>query len=128
MFTYNLLDLSTERVESEQPLSSGGNTRLYLILSHDGPGLAKGGTGVITIDGTETARQQIKHTIPFSLANSETFDVGSDTGTGVYDNDDQLAAVPVFWKLKKLTIKLGTSGMTASQQAEAKERAAAMQD
>jgi hypothetical protein len=126
VFTYNLLDLSVERVESKQRLSSGKHTVVF-DFNYDGPGLAKGGTGVITIDGTETARQQIKHTIPFSLASSETFDVGSDTGTGVYDNDYQ----PPFafsGKLKKLTIKLGLSGMTASQQAEAQERAAAMQD
>jgi arylsulfatase A-like enzyme len=126
VFTYNLLDLSTERVESKQPLSSGKHT-VVLDFKYDGPGLAKGGTAVITVDGTESARHQIKQTIPFALESSETFDVGSDTGTGVYDTDYQ----PPFLfngKLNKLSIKLGPSGLSAAEQKQSTEKAAAMSD
>ena len=48
-----------------------------------------GGTGIITVDGAEVGRGTFPHTIPFALEASETFDVGSDTGTGVDDADYQ---------------------------------------
>jgi len=126
VFVYDLLDLARERVESSEVLSPGKHTVIF-DFKYDGPGLAKGGTGVITVDGAETARQQITRTIPFVLEASETFDVGSDTGTGVEDKDYE----PPFsftGKLKKLTIKLGPSGLSPAQQKEAQEKAAAMQD
>ena len=53
------------------------------------PGLGKGGTGTITVDGVEAGSGTFPHTIPFALEASETFDVGSDTGTGVNDADYQ---------------------------------------
>jgi hypothetical protein len=58
-----------------------------------GPGAAKGGTGVLTVDGKELARKTIPHTIPFLMSIDESFDIGSDTRTGV--NDDYKLAVPL---------------------------------
>lgn len=126
VFVYDLLDLGFERVESKYALSAGKHVVIF-DFKYDGPGLAKGGTGVITIDGVETARTQIKRTIPFSLESSETFDVGSDTGTGVADMDYQ-PPFPISGKLNKLTIRLGQSGISPAEQKEAKEKVAAMQD
>ena len=45
--------------------------------------MGKGGTGVLSVDGTEVATRTIPHTIPFILPFDETFDVGVDTRTGV---------------------------------------------
>jgi len=126
VFVYDFLDLSRERVESKQALSPGKHTVTF-DFKYDGPGMAKGGTGVITIDGIETARGQIQRTIPFLFESSETFDVGSDTGTGVADTDYQ-PPFPFSGKLNKLTIKLGPSGISPAQQKEASQKAAAMQD
>ena len=44
---------------------------------------------MIKVDGVEVAIEKLPHTIPFALEASETFDVGSDTGTGVDDADYQ---------------------------------------
>ena len=55
----------------------------------DSQGLGKGGTGTIKIDGVETGSGTFSHTMPFAPESSETFDVGSDTGTGVDDEDYQ---------------------------------------
>jgi hypothetical protein len=52
-------------------------------FKYDGPGAAKGGTGVLTVDGKELARKTIPHTIPFLMAIDESFDIGSDTRTAV---------------------------------------------
>jgi arylsulfatase len=67
--------------------------------------MAKGGTGVLSVDGKQVASKTIPHTIPSIITVDETFDVGIDTRTGVDDNDYQ----PPFrftGKLNKLTIKL----------------------
>ena len=104
MFTYNLLDLARPRVEASAALTPGKH-KLEFALDYDGPGIGKGGTGTITVDGVEAGSVTFPHTIPFALEASETFDVGSDTGTGVNDEDYQ----PPFafnGTLEKLTLKL----------------------
>ena len=61
--------------------------------------------GVLSVDGTEVARQTIPHSVPFAFGVDESFDVGSDTGTSVEDKDYQ----PPFafnGTLNKVTIKL----------------------
>ena len=46
-------------------------------------GIGRGGTGVLKVDGKEVATQKMERTIPLILQWDETFDIGSDTGTGV---------------------------------------------
>ncbi len=77
-----------QRVEGSGSSDAGqaqGRVRLQIRR----PGLGKGGTGTITVDGVEAGSGTFPHTIPFALEASETFDVGSDTGTGVNDADYQ---------------------------------------
>ena len=45
-------------------------------FKYNGPGPGKGGTGVLTVDGKETERKELKHTVPLFFTISETFDVG----------------------------------------------------
>jgi hypothetical protein len=70
------------------------------------PGLGKGGTGTITVDGAPAGSGTFPHTIPFALEASESFDVGSDTGSSVNDADYQ-TPFDFTGKLNLLTIKLG---------------------
>jgi arylsulfatase len=113
VFVYNLLDLARERVEAPQALSPGKHT-IGFDFKYDGPGLAKGGTGTLRVDGADVAQQEFVHTLPFAFEASETFDIGSDTGTGVEDEDYQ----PPFafsGTIDKLTIKLGPTQLTSAQ-------------
>jgi hypothetical protein len=50
-------------------------------------------TGVMTVDGKELARKTIPQTIPFLMPIDESFDIGSDTRTGVND-DYKIPASP----------------------------------
>ena len=75
--------------------------------------MAKGGTGVLSVDGKEVAKKTIPHTIPALLTLDESFDVGVDTRTSVDDKDYQ-APFRFTGKLDKLTIKLGPDQMTAA--------------
>jgi arylsulfatase len=104
VFTYNLVDLERFRWEGKEALAPGKHTIVF-DFKYDGPGVGKGGTGVLKVDGREAATKQIPHTTPALMAIDETFDVGVDTRTPVNDQDYQ---VPFGFtgKLNKLTIQL----------------------
>ena len=109
VFTYNLLGLERFRWEGSQALTPGKHS-IEFDFKYDGPGMAKGGTGVLSVDGKEVAKKTIPHTVPSRFTIDKSFDVGVDTRTGVDDNDYQ----PPFrfnGKLDKLTVKLGPSQM-----------------
>ena len=122
VFTYNLVGLQRFRREGATALTPGKHTIVF-DFKYDGPGPGKGGTGVLSVDGTQVATQTIPHTIPFLMSLDETFDVGVDTRTPVDDNDYQ---VPFRFtgKLDKLTFKLGPEQlMPADQTAQAEAHA-----
>jgi arylsulfatase len=103
VFSYNLSGVEHFRWEGTAALTPGNHTILF-DFQYDGPGFAKGGTGVLSVDGKEVARKTIPHTIPFIVTVDETFDVGVDTRMPVDDSYE-----PPFrftGKLDKLTIKL----------------------
>ena len=58
--------LAQFRWEGQQPLAAGKHTIVF-DFNYDGPGIAKGGTGVLKVDGKEVANQKIPHTIPFLM-------------------------------------------------------------
>ena len=49
-------------------------------FKYDSPGMTKGGTGVMSVDGKEVARKAIPHTVPALFTIDETFDVGVERG------------------------------------------------
>ena len=112
IFVYNLLDL--ERFRWRGPSLSAGKHTVVFDFKYGGPGLGKGGIGVLTVDGNEVDRKTIPHTIPFLMSIDETFDIGSDTRTGVDFSYD----VPFRFTgaIDKLTYKLGPEQLTAEDQ------------
>ena len=105
VFTYNLLALAKFRWEGKDALAPGKH-KLEFDFTYDGPGMGKGGTGVLQVDGKEVSSQAIPHTTPAILTIDETFDIGSDTRTPVDDADYQ---VPFRFsgKIEKVHFKLG---------------------
>lgn len=104
VFTYNLLGLERFRWEGADALTPGKHT-ITFDFTYDGPGMAKGGTGVLSVDGKQVDSKKIPHTIPGLMTIDESFDVGVDTRTSVDDKDYQ----PPFrftGTLEKVTIKL----------------------
>jgi arylsulfatase A-like enzyme len=114
VFNYNLLMLLQARWAGDQPLAAGKHTIVF-DFKYDGPGLAKGGTGLLKVDGNVVRTLQIPKTIPFLLPADETFDVGLDTRTGVNDQDYQ---VPFRFngKINQLTFNLGPEQLTSNDQ------------
>ena len=119
MFLYNLLDLK-RTIWAGPELSAGKHTIVFDFKS-DGPGLGKGGTGVLSVDGKEVARNSMEHTTPITFPEDETFDVGQDTRTGVamieyrYDVPFKFTG-----KIDKLTFKLEPFKPEAKAAAEPK--------
>ena len=81
VFLYNLLDL--KRTTWEGPELGAGKHTIVFDFKSEGPGLGKGGTGVLSVDGKEVARNSMDHTTPITFPEDETFDIGQDTHTGV---------------------------------------------
>ena len=111
VFTYNLVAVEKFRWEGQEPLTPGKHT-IEFDFKYDGPGMAKGGTGVLRVDGKDVANKSIAHTIPGVLTIDETFDIGSDTRTPVDDS----YAVPFRFTgtINKLTFHLGPEQLTAA--------------
>jgi arylsulfatase len=134
VFCYNLLDLERYRWEGGlgaardllgKPLAPGKHT-LVFDFKYDGPGPGKGGTGVFTVDGKELAKKTIPHTIPILMSIDESFDIGSDTRTGV--DDSYTLPFRFTGTIDKLTFKLGPTQMTAAEQRAMEERLALVTD
>ena len=111
VFVYNFLGIERFRWDDKEALSQGKHSIVF-DFKYDGPGMAKGGTGVLTVDGKQVASQKIPHTIPAILTIDESFDIGVDTRTGVDDKDYK---VPFRFTgtVGKVTIKLGPDQMMA---------------
>jgi arylsulfatase len=114
VFNYNMLTLAQYRWEGKQPLSAGKHTIVF-DYTYEGPGLAKGGSGVLKVDGQVVATGKQANSLAFQQVADETFDVGVDTRTGVNDKD-YLAPFPFKGTINKLTFKLGPSQLTAEDQ------------
>ena len=105
VFLYNLLDL--KRTAWEGPELDAGKHTIVFNFKPDSPGLGKGGTGVLSVDGAEVAKNSMDHTTPITFPEDETFDVGLDTRTPLalleyrYDVPFKFTG-----KIDKLTIEL----------------------
>jgi len=105
VFLYNLLDL--KRTTWEGPALSAGKHTIIFSFKSDDPGLGKGGTGVLSVDGKEVARNVLDHTTPVTFPEDETFDVGQDTRTGVAMLEYRYEPPFKFTgRINKLTFKL----------------------
>jgi len=126
VFVYNMLDLKRTRWEGGvggvvgadllgKALDAVKHT-LVFDFKYDGlgagtlafnsfSGLGQGGTGTLKLDGKEVQTIKLPHTLPIILQWDESFDIGSDTLTGVNDEDYQ-PPFPLTAKLNKLTIMI----------------------
>ena len=127
VFDYNLLELLQARWAGDQPPLAAGKHTIVFDFKYDGPGIAKSGTGVLKVDGTEVRTLTIPKTVPFLLPVAETFDIGVDTRTGVNDLDYQ---VPFRFngKINTLTVNLGPTQLTAEDQKKADQAVAKARD
>lgn len=115
VFLWNLVDAKLVRWEDANTLSAGRHT-VEFDFKYEGlgagtlafsniSGIGRSGTGTLKVDGKEVATQKMERTLPIILQWDENFDIGSDTGTPVCDQDYQ-CPFPLTAKLNKLTVKV----------------------
>ncbi|MDH4066880.1 MAG: arylsulfatase, partial [Acidobacteriota bacterium] len=115
VWTWNMIDLERIQWQAPDALTPGRHTVTFdfkydgmgpgTLAYNDFSGVGKGGTGTLSVDGKVVATKKMEKTMPMILQWDESFDIGSDTETGVYDTD----YTPPFTftgTLNKLTVKL----------------------
>ena len=100
MFTYNFLGMGSTTIAATEPLTAGKHTVVY-DFAYEGPGMAKGGAGTISVDGAKVGEGRLDKTQPGIFSVDDLADVGKDLGTPVGDY-----AVPFRFtgKIHKLTV------------------------
>ncbi|HET7167511.1 MAG TPA: arylsulfatase [Pseudolabrys sp.] len=126
VFNYNMLILAQYRWEATDALTPGKHTIVF-DYTYDGPGIAKGGSGELKVDGKVVATGKQANSIAFLQVSDETFDVGVDTRTGVNDKDYQVP-FPFDGKIDKLTVNLGPMQLTEEDQLKLQRAAAIAKD
>ena len=115
VFLWNLVDLERIKWEGPDALPPGRHT-VEFDFKYDGlgagtlafnnfSGVGRPGTGTLKVDGKDVATKTMEKTLPMILQWDESFDIGSDTLTGVNDADYK-PPFPLTAKLNKLTIKV----------------------
>ena len=132
-----MVDLERLKWEGPDALSPGRHA-IEFDFKYDGmgagtlafnnfSGVGRPGVGTLKVDGNVVATKKMDRTLPMILQWDESFDIGSDTLTGVNDADYR----PPFkftGKLNKLTIKIDRPKLSPEEikkfQAAMKEKAA----
>ncbi|SDB29047.1 arylsulfatase [Bauldia litoralis] len=115
VFLWNMVDLQRIRWEGNEALAAGKHV-VEFDFKYDGmgagtlafnsfSGVGKGGTATLRVDGKDVDTQAMKETLPMILQWDESFDIGSDTLTGVNDADYS-PPFALTATLEKLTIKV----------------------
>jgi len=121
VFLWNLADLKRVKWQGAEALTPGKHI-VEFDFNYDGLGVATlafnnmsglggSGTGTLKVDGKVVDTQKMERTLPMILQWDESFDVGSDTLTGVNDADYKPPFV-LTAELKKLMIKVNRPTLT----------------
>jgi arylsulfatase A-like enzyme len=136
-FTWNLLDLKRVKWQAPDALSPGKHKLVYdfkyeglgfaTLAFNNLSGLGRPGVGTFSVDGKVVSTQTLERTIPLILPWDETFDIGSDTGTPIDDQDYQ---VPFAFtgKIDKLNISVAPPVLAEDDKKKLMEAEKAAQD
>ena len=115
VFLWNMLNLERIRWEGKEALAPGSHTLVFdfdyeglgvgTLAYNSMSGLGRPGTGTLKVDGKVVETKKMAKTLPMILQWDESFDVGSDSITGVNDADYK-PPFPLTAKLNKLTIEI----------------------
>jgi arylsulfatase len=114
-----MLTLAQYRWEGQDALVPGKH-KIVFDYTYDGPGIAKGGSGVLTVDDKVVATGKQANSISFLQVADETFDVGDDLRTELNAKDYHLP-FPFDGKIDKLSVHLGPMQLEPTDQTKAGE-------
>jgi len=115
VFLWNMINLERIKWQGPDALTPGKHTVEFdfkyegigvgTLAFNNFSGVGRPGTGTLKVDGKVVDTKEMKKTLPMILQWDESFDVGSDTLTGVNDADYK-PPFALTAKLKKLTLKV----------------------
>jgi arylsulfatase len=130
VFLWNMVDLERIKWEGTEALTPGKHTVEFdfvydgsgdgTLAYNDFSGVGRGGTGTLKVDGKEIQTKKMEKTLPMILQWDESFDIGSDTLTGVNDADYK-PPFKLTAKLDKLTLKLDRPQLSEADKAKLAE-------
>jgi arylsulfatase A-like enzyme len=113
VFVWNLIQAELVKWQGREALAPGKHT-LEFDWKYAEPGLGKGGTGTLKVDGAAVDTKDMAHSLPVGIGWVETFNVGIDTGTAVVEADYQVP-FPFTGTIDKLTVALGPEQLTPAE-------------
>ncbi|GMG82455.1 arylsulfatase [Paralimibaculum aggregatum] len=130
VFVWNMLDLERIKWAGTEALAPGKHV-IEFDFKYDGlgvgtlaynsmSGLGGGGTGTLKVDGKEVQTRKMDKTIGMILQWDESFDIGSDTLTGIND-EDYTPPFALTAKLEKLTVKIDRPELSDADKAKLKQ-------
>jgi arylsulfatase len=111
-YAYNFLGLKTTKIAAKDALPAGKAT-IRFEFAYDGPGLGKGGTGTILVNGEKVVEGKIDRTQGMAFSADEGADVGQDGETPVSDDYKQ-GDNKFTGTIKQVVIEVGTVKLAAS--------------
>ena len=115
VWLWNLVDLERLKWEGAEALAPGRHTIEFdfkyeglgagTLAFNDFSGVGRPGVGTLKVDGKVVDTKPMPRTLPMILQWDESFDIGSDTLTGVNDADYK-PPFALTAKLNRLTVKL----------------------
>ena len=137
VFLWNLVDLERLKWEAPERLAPGHHTLTFdfkydglgvgTLAFNDFSGVGRPGTGTLSVDGKVVATKRMERTLPMILQWDESFDIGSDTLTGVNDADYK-PPFALSAKLDRLTVKIDRPTLSPDDVRRLKEAAAKASD
>jgi arylsulfatase len=134
VFLWNMVDLERIKWEGPDALPPGRHTVEFdfkydglgagTLAFNDFGGIGQPGIGTLKVNGKPVDTKPMKRTLPLILQWDESFDVGSDTLTGVNDADYK-PPFPLTAKLNRLAVKIDRPQLS---QADVKRLEAAMKE
>jgi arylsulfatase A-like enzyme len=113
MYAYNFLGLKTYKVAAAEAIPAGEAT-VRFEFAYDGPGLGKGGTGTLLVNGKKVAAGQIDRTQGLMFSADEGADVGQDGETPVSD-DYKEGDNKFTGKIQKVVVEVGPVKLSAKE-------------
>ena len=130
VFVWNMLDLERIKWEGLEPLAPGKHVIEFdskyeglgagTMALNNFSGIGQPADTTFTVDGVVLLRKRMERTIPIILQWDESFDIGSDTITGVNDAD-YMPPFALTAKLDKLTIDIDRPQLSEADIARLKE-------
>ena len=127
VWLWNMVDLERHKWEATEALSPGRHLIEFdfkydglgagTLAFNDFSGVGRPGTGTLKVDGKAVQTITMPRTLPMILQWDESFDIGSDTLTGVNDADYK-PPFPLTAKLNKLTIRLDRPQLSPAETAK----------